>query len=134
VAVTSVKVGSLELEDPGTYAVGNETLYELAAGAPADARLVEMADRHPAYVGSTPAAREITLTVFCTAGTHTQRMSDYNALVSALSNAGGLISLTWTDGGTTYRYWCHADRITPSEWMTRVAVTLTAPNPASEVV
>lgn len=51
-AITSIKAGALELLST-TYSVGNDSLYALLAGSVADARLVQMADRYPAYVGKT---------------------------------------------------------------------------------
>lgn len=133
-AVTSVKVGSLELIAAGTYSVGNDTLYQLYSGSPAEARLVQMADRYPAYVGTLQSPRQIDLLVFLLASTGAQRQADYNALASALTNSGGLLALTWTDSGTTRRYWCHVDSIEPSQWMTRVSAKLLAPKPDAEVV
>lgn len=67
------------------------------------------------------------------ASTTAQRRTDYDALVTALTTAG-LVGLTWIDGATTKRYWCHVDSIEPSVWLTRASVALIAPKPDAEVV
>jgi hypothetical protein len=131
-SITSMKINGLEVLST-TYWVGEETYYAIAAGPAEDARLVSMAGRYPAYVGSDPQARDIPLLIIMLARTATQRMLDYEALLTYLSNAAGLIALEWTDS-TTRRYWCHVDSVVPDKWVGRVAVALTAPNPYAEVI
>lgn len=132
-AVTSVKVNGLELIDSGTYYVAQATYFALWAGVPRTARLVEMAGRYPAYVGATPTPRTIPLLVMLEAKTAAQRITDYEALLSAVDTTG-LVALEWTEDGATRRYWCHVGSVEPSDWMTKAAVGLTAPNPDAEVI
>jgi hypothetical protein len=63
-AITSVTLGGLELLTPGTFGVGYDTYFALHAGIPREPRLVDMAGRHPAYVGKTDQARSIPILVF----------------------------------------------------------------------
>jgi hypothetical protein len=128
-AVTSVTVGGLEINDGVTYAVSADTLTMLEAANPEDARLVDMAFRPPVYVGSQPLARPISLGVYMTATTGTQRKTDYDALKAALDNSAGLIPLTWTDGATTLQLLVHRGTLTPSRWFHRASGDLVAPDP-----
>lgn len=132
--VTSVELGSLELMEPGTYGVAQDTYFALRSGVPRTARMVEMAGRYPAYVGSTPSSRPIPLLVFLHATTAVQRMIDYDVLIAEIEGYSYLIPLQWTEDGATQRYWCHVNSVHPSDWMTRVAIDLLAPNPNAEVV
>ena len=132
--VSSVMIGgALELLDPDTYFVGEATYYALNAATAQEPRLVDMAARYPAYVGTTPQARKIPMLVMLLAQTAAQRALAYAALVAACQTTG-LVSLQWTEGLVTRRYWCHVDSIEPSMWMHRAVVTLTAPNPDPEVI
>ncbi|MGV0984998.1 MAG: hypothetical protein ACOYB2_10615 [Limnohabitans sp.] len=131
--VTSVKVGSLELLVPGSSYVGQQTYFALWAGVQENARLVEMAGRYPAYVGQTPQPRAIPLLVLLTDTTAVERMAAYQSLLAALQ-VPGLVALAWTEDSVTRRYWCHVTSVEPSTWMTKVVVSLTAPNPNAEVV
>lgn len=133
--ITSVAVGTINVNDGVHYAVAQQTHLALVAAVAADARLVQMAGRSPVYVGSTPQARTIPLLVMLLAKSVSERITDYDALVAALSNANGLVSLTWTDDVVgTKRYWVHANTVQPGLWFSRVAADLTAPTPYAEVL
>jgi hypothetical protein len=133
-AITSVKIGTLEVNDGVSYLVATNTHYALVAAVSQQARLVEMAGRAPAYAGTTPQARQIPLLIMLLATSVSQRTVDYDALVTEMTNAAGLLPLEWTDSGTTRRYWVHVESVAPDAWFSRAAASLTAPSPYSEVV
>lgn len=133
--VTSVKIGTTELLVPGTYWVAQDTYYALQAGVAQESRLVQMAGRSPAYVGRTPRTRMIPLLVYLLATTAAERMNDYEALMAVIEGFGeNLIAVEWTEVGVTRRYWCVPESVTPSRYMTRVAIAMMAPQPVAEVV
>ena len=134
-AITSIKVGptASQLELVGaTYNVDRETLYALTAGTPKEPRLVEMAGRHPAYVGETPGARTIPLVVYMKAALEATRRTDWAALVAKLDSTSALIDVRWTDGATTLRYWCSVREAIASTDFAVGTADLIAPDPVAE--
>lgn len=128
-AVTSVTVGGLEINDGSTYAVSADTLTMLEAADPEEARLVDMAFRPPVFINTQPLARPISLGFYMLATTGTQRKTDFDAVKAALDNSSGLIPLTWTDGATTLQLLVHRGTLVPSRWFHRASAELTAPDP-----
>lgn len=132
-ALTSLTLAGTELLDAGTYWVAQETYFSLVAATEQAPRLVDMAGRHPAYVGQTPQQRSIPLLVLLQDPSASQRMTDFAAL-EALVQTAGLIALAWTENAVTKRYWVHVETAIPSEYMTRAALACVAPNPVAEVI
>lgn len=133
-AVTSVTIGGLEINDGSNYAVSADTLTMLEAAASEDAILVDMAYRPPVYIRSQPLARPINLGVFFTNVNALDRKADYDALLTASDTSAGLVPLTWTDGATTRQFLVHRNSLVPSRWFHRADAEFVAPDPDATTV
>ena len=128
-AVTSVTIGGLEINDGANYAVSADTLTMLEAAGSNEAVMVDMQYRPPVYIRSQPTAKSIELGVFFTNVNALDRKADYDALKAASENTAGLVPLTWTDGATTKTLYVHRETLVPSRWFHRASASLVAPDP-----
>lgn len=132
-AITSVTVGGLQINDQVVYAVLQATALALGATKPTRPRLVEMAGRSPVYVGRQPHEKQIPLVVMLLGPTYALRKTAYDALAAVL-DSDTLVTLGWTDAGVTSSLLVVSTELTPSAWYNRGTAQLIAPNPVPVVV
>lgn len=132
--VTAVTIGGLNIHDGTTYATSADTLTMLEAANPEDPIMVDMARRPPAYIRSQVLARTINLGVYMIRTNALDRKTDFDTLKTACSNAGGLIPLTWTDGGVTKQLMVHRANVIPTRWFHRADADLVAPDPEPAII
>lgn len=131
-AITSLKLDGVELENTAAYSASKDTAEALMATVPYGAVTVEMAGAPPYFIRSQIEARTIPLAVFIHGQTYTLRRNRYDTLAARFT--GGLHTIQWTDGGVTRRLTVTLGPLLPSAWLSRAVSELTAWDPRPVVV
>ena len=133
-AVTSIELGALDINDGVHYGCGAPMLAALESADPRDMVLLDMSNRGPWFVRYQPRQRELPLIVFLLARTYAERKADWEALRAVLETQA-LVTLEWVQDSVTKQLQVGATEAPgPDVWFHRVSGKLIAPIPTPTTV
>lgn len=127
-AVTSITINGLEVNDGITYISGAPMLSALRATTVKTPVMLEMQNNTPWFVRYQPKAREFPLIVYLLEPTYQLRAAAWDALAAAL-DVDVPFPVSWTENGDTHTLLVvTSDAIVPDTYFNRASGTLQAPD------